>query len=189
MTQFRQEIALKHDFVINTNRFNILNSGPKQWYSEWVKKVKTPFNRTESWQREFGNLPQQNLPEWNKIFTIPCKATRETKIQSFAFKVLYRLTPCNRHLHKLWIRESHVCSFCNEVDTIIHFFCGCCTVRAFWLDLTSWWGNYLDIQLDHRSIPELLLGVLQGLELSTGSLYKQNFTFRNGNCFVKPTYH
>lgn len=159
MSQFSGDPTLKHEFIINIKRFNILNSGPKQWYSEWVKKVQTPFNRAESWQRELGVLPLQKPPDWEKVFVIPYKSTRETKLQAFVFKVLYRLTPCNKHLHTLRIKDSHKCSFCDEVDTITHFFCECHTVRAFWSGLKSWCSQYLDIALDRLSMPEILLGV------------------------------
>lgn len=163
-TQFTPEVHMKHEFVINTKKLNIIHSGPKQRYSDLVYRTQTPFNRLESWQRELSNSPQQKFPDWDKEFLIPYTSTRETKLQSFVFKILYRLTPCNKHLHKLRIKDSHICSFCNQVDNITHFFYECCTVTPFWSDLTKWCKRYLDIHLDRISIPEILLGVTRKLE-------------------------
>lgn len=118
-----------------------------------------PFNREESWAREFEQYPQQNHPDWNLVFVTPHKTSQETKLQSFAYKLVYRLTPCNRHLHTLKIKTSDQCSFCTDVDSISHFFITCHTVKKFWSDLAGWCSAHFDLNLTHLSELEVLLRV------------------------------
>lgn len=103
------------------------------------------------------NLKQEEM--WGDIFSLPFRATRETKIQSFVYKLSYRLTPCGRHLHRIGIKDSPLCPTCREEDTITHFFLGCSSAKTFWERLAQWCKRYLDINITDLSEVELILGV------------------------------
>lgn len=75
-------------------------------------------------------------PEWDDIFNMRYKTTRETKLQSFAYNLVYRLTPCNR-----------------QVPHGMHMVCN------FWQGLVSWCDDYLDLSLLPLTEMEILLGV------------------------------
>lgn len=156
---FRPDVEPRYEFTICSNRLNIMDSTPKEWYSQWVQTSRQSFNREDGWAREFGHLPQYHPPKWADIFVSPFKTSRETKLQSFSFKLVYRLIPCNKYLHKIKIRTSPTCSFCTEEDSITHFFLSCPRVKTFWIDLSHWCMTYLDLNLARLSEPELLLGI------------------------------
>lgn len=61
-------------------------------------------------------------------------------------------------LMNIRIKSSDQCSFCTEVDSILHFFCKCPTVSSFWVDLSHWCANHLDLHLHRLTESEILLG-------------------------------
>lgn len=147
-----------------------------------------PFNREDSLAREFEHLPQQNHPDWSRIFVTPYRTSQETKLQSFAYKLVYRLTPCYRHLHKLKIRNSEQCSFCTEVDSIPHFLITCRTVTKFWVDLAGWCLAHLDLNLTQLSESEVLLGVtrrIAGLRIINWLILCAKFFIQKHKLFHK----
>lgn len=101
---------------------------------------------------------QLNL-DWPSIHTLPYKTTRDTKMQSFAFKIQYRIISCNKYLNTIRIRLSPQCSFCDMEDSISHFFLKCEEVQRFWDSLSHWCETHLDISLSQLSQVEKLLGV------------------------------
>lgn len=145
--------------TINNKKFDVLNAGPREWYSEWMRSVFKPINRAESWATELGNQPQPLTLEWCNIFCVPYKTTRETELQSFAFKLAYRLVPCNKYLQKIRIKSTDICSFCTEIDTISHVLYKCRLTRAFWDRLSSLCESYCS--LTQLGEVELLLGVVR----------------------------
>lgn len=156
---FQGDISLKHERIIKDKKIDIFSSSPKRWYSEWVLQSFRSFSRDESWKKELATHdPQVNL-DWPSIHTMPYKTTRDTKIQSFAFRIQYRMIPCNKHLHTMRIKQSPTCSTCDMEDSISHFFVACANTQRFWDSLNSWCENHIDVSLSQLSLTELLLGV------------------------------
>lgn len=156
---FQEQVATKYHLKINNVQFDLMTSNPKQWYVEEARSKGHTFNREGSWDKEL-NLGDQNTDlDWNAIFTSPYKVTRETKMQSFAFKIAYRITPCNVYLHKIRIKDSPICTFCEDRDTITHFFYECTAVKPLWRALNHWCMSHLDLGLNDLTKAEVLLGV------------------------------
>lgn len=156
---FSEEVSHTHCCLINNKRYDVLNSSPEQWYSGWVSSLGAPFSRLEKWNDDLLPLiPSLDL-DWPSIFCTPFKTSRETRLQAFAFKMVYRLTPCNKYLRQVRIMDSSTCSFCDEIDSISHFFLKCKTVRPFWEQLFQWCEDFLDLPLADLNEAELLLGV------------------------------
>lgn len=57
-----EAVTLKHKICINKKIFDVLNSSPLQWYSEWVESKNRPFSKSEKWNRELQSLPR--LRKW-----------------------------------------------------------------------------------------------------------------------------
>lgn len=111
------------------------------------------------WKKELLPLAPGASLDWPAVFQVPYKTTRETKLQSFAFKIMYRLIPCNRYLCQVRIKNSDTCAFCNETDSLSHFFLKYKAIRPFWKQLFEWCETFLDLPLANLSEAELLLGV------------------------------
>ena len=81
---------------------------------------------------------------WHSIFKSPFKSCRETYLQSFQYRIIHRILPCNVWLVKRKIVESDKCTYryCegHETDTIIHYLVGCKLVQNFWQSFVAWWN-------------------------------------------------
>lgn len=154
---FKEEVSLNHIFYINQKRFDLWSSNPRQWYSEWIGKLGQPFSRASKWEEEIA--PTTPL-DWPAIHSAPYRATRETKMQSFAYKIAYRLIPCNRYLFQVRLKQSDLCEYCGETDNLSHFFLKCEQVKSFWDSLSQWSERYLDFSLSNLNEVERLFGII-----------------------------
>lgn len=102
---------------------------------------------------------------WNGIYTSPYHALRDTKLQSFHFKITHRNIPCNKFLCNIRIRREDTCSYCKDSDTLQHFFLHCTQVRRFWDGLLKWLEDNVNIHIiwDEK---ELLFGIPRWARLS-----------------------
>ena len=66
------------------------------------------------------------------IFLIVHFSTREGRLKSLQFKILHHIYPTNILLCKMGIRNSNSCSYCNEIDSLAHFFFECHSLTTFW---------------------------------------------------------
>lgn len=71
------------------------------------------------------NVQVLNLEiEWNNMFELPSKTSKESKFQWLKFQILHiRILSTNDDLFKLYVIGSLAFSFCNQdVESIEHFF-------------------------------------------------------------------
>lgn len=158
---YTEQATLKYTMVINQKTLDILQSGPKGWYTELIKTQKTPIKRQESWETELSSGEGDLSLNWPGIYTRPYKTTRETKLQSFAFKIAHRLTPCNKYLNTIRTKNDPACEICKEVDSLKHFFIKCPPTEDFWNKLSGWCEQHLDFSLSTLTEAEKLFGVEQ----------------------------
>ena len=82
---------------------------------------------------------------WPNIFVIPFRACRETYLQSFQDRLIYRIIPCNNWLYKLKVTDTNQCTYrycsSNEIDDIKHFLVTCDPVLKFWDTFLTWWNR------------------------------------------------
>lgn len=161
---FQGIIALNHEGLINDKRIDILSASPRQLYAEWIREKSRPFSRDEGWKNELDIINTQTQLDWPSIHVIPYRTTRDTKLQSFAFRIVYRLVTCNKYLHKIRIAQVSDCSFCGLEDSISHFFLTCHNAQRFWQFLHQWCENHLDISISQLSAAEKLLGITRPLQ-------------------------
>lgn len=121
--------------------------------------------------------------QWKGIYTSPFHATRETKLQSFQFRITHRTIPCNRYLHNIRIRQDDNCSFCVPPvsDTLQHFFFSCPKSATFWTAVCLWLATQTDFHIA-ISEKEFMLGVQkeipQSKQINLLVLLVKHFIFR-----------
>ncbi len=81
------------------------------------------------------NTAHKNL--WVQIFQVPYETVRDTKLQTVQY--IHHIIPCDEWLFNIKIKNSNICSFCNETDTLPHFFGKCRKVNNFWKYRFNWW--------------------------------------------------
>lgn len=127
--------------------------------NEGRNRVSTACQR---WQEDREEVTVSGPEEWNESGCSVYKATRETKLQSFHYKVLHRILPCGSFLNRIRIRESDWCEFCDETDSITHYLFACAKVKPFWSRICEWFRNEADLYLDHLTTKEYIFGLAAG---------------------------
>lgn len=114
----------------------------KQIYKTLEGRKPAPYPCFQRWLRAYGGDETFNDgPAWRQWFLLPYKITHEVQLQSFAFKILYRIIPCKVYLSQIKIVESEGCPRCAERDDLFHYFFECPCVKSFWDSLATWIGE------------------------------------------------
>lgn len=161
---------------------DLLVLSPKKMYSLSVE-VETPTcTAFTSWGKEVDAITIQDPNQWTQTCTGVYKATRETKLQSFHYKVILRIIPCNVYLMQIRIKDSDWCRFCDESDTIVHFLYSCHKVQPFWKAVSSWFREADDLYLDSLTPAEYIWGLPSSAHraviINAISLYVKHYIFR-----------
>lgn len=155
-----------------------------------AKKVYKPFflvNSQKSLQAKWNETYPTNVEDpkeyWRQIYVFPFHATRESRLQSFQFKIMHRTIPCNRYQRNIRIRQDDNCSFCDPPvsDTLQHFFYSCPKAATFWHAVTQWLATQANFHI-LVSEKHFLLGVPkeipQARMMNFIILLAKNFIFR-----------
>lgn len=110
----------------------------KYFYMVAIEKLVTRAERAElKWQ----NLIEEELTEsdWQKIYSLPYKVTKETKLRFLQLKLIHQIIPTNNWLFKCKLIDSKSCTFCNfQNESIDHLFWYCPNSKNLWLKLAEW---------------------------------------------------
>jgi exonuclease III len=97
--------------------------------------------------------------DWEKVFTIP-RVIRNSRIRAFQYKILYNLIPCNLYLKRISRSDTDKCSACQELDTIVHYFCECQQAKYFWNSFIQWWNGVYNTELFLNN-SNIMLGITE----------------------------
>lgn len=157
---FKNTRDISYEMNINGQLFDIMNSSPKKWYEAIILGMRQVIKRQHSWDQEVAILGDKNPIDWDAIYRLPYITTRETKLQSFHYRVVHRLITCNRYLRTIQLHPTGICEGCGTEDTICHFFVLCPLVNTFWANLNKWCENQLDLSIASLSTKEKVLGLV-----------------------------
>lgn len=101
-------------------------------YNHFVNlKVSTP-RAVFKWE-EISNFNGN----WHRVFLLPYAAVRDTKVQYFHLRFIHRIIGTNFFLHKIKVKDSPLCTFCNsESETLEHLFWSCRVSQLFWRSIS-----------------------------------------------------
>lgn len=137
---------------------NILRQTSKQIYYLIIRFKKPAVSSQSKWNEVFPTGKDTRDEHWAEIYKRPYQSGRDTKLQSFQFKLCHRIIPCNKFLKNIRIRSDDKCSFCQDQDSIQHFLFLCPTTKAFWNSICRWTATEADIQID-MSTRSFLFGI------------------------------
>jgi hypothetical protein len=113
----------------------------------------TPASKSY-WMRTYD----VNTDDMSLIYLIPFKAVRDTKIQSFQYKILNHIYACRLKLCHWRIKETDTCTYCDNPDNLEHHFYHCEQVSRFWRAIDRWWSEICqDCVIDN--LKTVMLGV------------------------------
>jgi hypothetical protein len=136
----KQENTYKNPKLDKLRKINTLKSKDIYWMILYDEHDLLSIPNAHKYWTDKYDLSDEML---KTTYTLPYKVTKTTYIQSIQFKILYKIINCNHWLHKIKIRDSPICSFCDEIDTIVHYFFACKETKLYWKAILNWW-NHLD---------------------------------------------
>ena len=118
---------------------SIFPSCSRYLYWQLIKKIEKPPISISKYELLF---PLHDL-SWKDIYVLPRRASLDSKIREFQYKVLNRILYVNKALYKIGIASSPLCTFCQiSEESLGHLFIHCPISSAFWLSVVEWLKNY-----------------------------------------------
>ncbi len=146
--------------VVNGNFWPLSKLKSKDVYIKLITDIAWEPTCMRKWTECFPEFKNADSSLWENIFCLTFSIARETKIQSFQYRLLHRTIPCQKRLYEMKISASPKCTFCNEEDDdIIHFILYCPRVKQFWKSFFLWWNGISDFRIasDYEDIEECIL--------------------------------
>ena len=72
------------------------------------------------------------------IWLVAPSCTSEVKLIQLQWKILHNIYPTGTLLHKMKIRATEKCEFCEESDSKIHFFVNCPIAKKVWKEAVNY---------------------------------------------------
>ena len=137
-----------NDMMLQYEQFNyqinslksVHKATTKNIYNCFVKGKKETPTALNKWEEEFSI----DINDWKCIFQLPYSCTSDTYLQSFQYKIIHRIFPCNKWFCNLRVIDSDLCVQCNTVDTIQHYLYSCSKIGNFWAELQTWYNLISD---------------------------------------------
>lgn len=174
--------ALQHEEMphisLNGRMYSIQLIYNKVVYWSFIRHKFTPPISIGTWQTKFSFEAE----EWRNIFQIPYRVSFDSQIQSFQYKILLRIFPCNTYVSKFSNDTTKYCTFCHnqEIDDLEHYFVECETCRVFWCKFNALWNG-----LDEACEPVTNCDIIFGIRKKQ-CVYNvaQNFTILYAKWFI-----
>ena len=148
---------------INNNYMTLNTIKCKDFYWHLINsKTHIPSNISK-WAKYSTNLSTKLDPKWKYIYMLPFQIIKDTRLQTFQYKIINRTISCNKWLNSIKIKDTDICSYCPEEDNINHFFLLCLNCNNFWVYFNTWWHSLtrthlLDLTLIENLQDCILLG-------------------------------
>ncbi len=110
----------------------------KEIYWHMINKDNHIPASKSKWHQLFPLLSKDADNLWPEIYKLPFIITRETKLQSFQYKIIHRIISCNKWLYNIKIKDNSQCNYCECEDTIEHFSLLCENSHMFWSEWHNW---------------------------------------------------
>ena len=109
--------------------------------------------------------------------------TNETYLQSLQWKIVHGIYPSGSSLKKMKIRQSDTCQYCEEFDSLQHFFFDCSFVKCVWDEI----GRHIESIANkyiHLSAEKVMFGLGKGEGLGKSTLNKANHLILIGKATI-----
>ncbi len=145
-------ILVGNSINVNNKVQNIEKIKCKDFYWHLINKSSHTPNNKLKWCETYHDFKNADPKTWHGIFKLPFQIIRETRIQTFQYKILHRVILCNKWLFNIKIKTSELCDYCKDIDDIPHFFFHCPKVKIFWNSILQWLENISNLQLRNSPI-------------------------------------
>jgi hypothetical protein len=120
-----------------------------------TKRIQELPTSLEKW---FEQFPFLNDQDFSIYFRLPYKIIRDTKLQTFQYRLINRILPCKEYLFKIKLSESKFCVTCKMIENLEHMICLCKDTQLFWSQIWNWTRQTLDSHII-PSKTDILFGI------------------------------
>ncbi len=131
----------------------------------------------QKWSSHYPTFNEAYTNVCPRIFKLPFKTVRDTKIQTFLYRIIQKIIQCNKLLHNIKIKSSPNCDYCKNEDRFSHYFIRCQKVAEFWTHCFNWWENLSSILIKDSQVIEEY--ILFGFPSNSDTMQVLNFLFNN----------
>jgi len=111
-------------------------------------------------------LNKLNIVISKDIWKIPILSTKESRLRELHWKILHNIYPTNILLTKMGLKNSNVCSFCDDsIDFIEHFFFYCSEIKVIWAYVSDYFHRIFNVKVT-LNVKHVLIGIADKAELS-----------------------
>ena len=123
--------------LINDILISILDASSKHIYRSFLAKKQTTFTAKD--REKLSAKYHRVTIGWKRVYLLSFRATLETKLKEFQFKILNRIVFTNEKRSRFGMAESDKCAFSQtEVESIEHLHFSCKISSVFWKHVLSW---------------------------------------------------
>ena len=150
-----KNVLTNNQICVKNKIYNIYELTSQQIYWNILDNIiKTPTSLAK-WIDEF---PFLNDTDFEHFFLLPYLASRDTKLQTFQYKILNNIIPCRAKLFHWKISDNELCQYCGSYDNLSHYLYFCKTTQNFWNQLTNWVWNTIKIKIQLSAI-DIIFGI------------------------------
>ena len=166
-----------HFVVIQEKCIKPTNMTSNTIYWHFMDQLSKLPTAIEKWIEEF---PFLNETDFKRFFSLPYKTIRDTKIQTFQYKLLNNILPCRATLYVWKLTDNDKCQYCNSYDGLSHYFYECKVTKPFWKQLENWIYHVSSIK-----VPLSKVDIIFSIPFDDDDfLHSLNFIVMYGKCYI-----
>ena len=109
-------------FCSKTNSFKLtIKTSSKEFYAMLLQKKTGKY--VPSGKTKWSNLYSLKESDWKNIYLHAFYSCRNTKLQSFQYRIINRTITTNHWLFNAKLKDNPNCDTCHTNDTLEHVFC------------------------------------------------------------------
>ncbi len=143
---------------VNKKYTSITKITCKDFYWHIIDKQKHTPTNIKKWCTIYTGFNDAEVSIWNRTFKIAFQICRDTKQQSFQYRIIHRIIPSNKWLKDRKIKDSSVCNFCDKCNDLQHFFLFCSKTHEFGNYWANWWKKRTNFNIkNHINLEECII--------------------------------
>ncbi len=98
-------LNIKNAFILIIQKVELENVKCKDIYWHLINNISHMPKAIIAWENVYTSLKNREDKFWKTIFTIPFISIRDTRLQSFQYKIMHRTLTCNEWLKNIKIKS------------------------------------------------------------------------------------
>jgi hypothetical protein len=98
-----------------------------------ISKISTKPISQNLWENKFKNVQF----DWSKIWQNLVQDIKEPRLMTLNWKIISNVYATKIFLHKIGKEANNLCTYCDKIEYIEHFFYGCNKIKKVWIEVDN----------------------------------------------------